>query len=111
MAVGNAKYVYGANDTFGGHLFGAVDYSGPTSYASGGDAIDPAFFGFGSTGTIVTLIGSADQSGNYEVVPVPNNNGVTGWKAMWINLDSSGAQVPANFNLSGYTVRLSAIGY
>lgn len=109
QGVGSSKLVRFGQDTFGGHLFGAVDYNGPTSYAVGGDAIDPTIFGFGASGTIISLTGSIDQSGGFEAIGRPMQNDVTPWQLVWINVDS-GLQVAADFNLSPYTVRLSAIG-
>ncbi|HWF62939.1 MAG TPA: hypothetical protein VN666_21885 [Nitrospira sp.] len=95
-------------DVFGGHLFGAVDYKGPTSYVQGGDSIDPKIFGFPNT--ILTLIGSCDHGNTYVTRPLPLQNGVTGWRLVWI-VQSTGAEVAAAVNLSTFTVRLSAIGY
>jgi hypothetical protein len=108
QGVGSASAVTNSQDVFGGHLFGAVDYKGPALYVAGGDAIDPRVFGFPNT--IVTLIGSADQSNTYIAVPRPLQNGVTGWQLVW-RTAATGAEVAANVVLSGITVRLSAIGY
>lgn len=108
MATGSANAVPNGQDTFGGHFYGAADYNGPTSYAVGGDTIDPRIFGFPNT--ILTLIGSADQSNTYIAVPRPLFDGTTAWKLVW-RTASTGAEVAANFNLSGFTVRLSAVGY
>jgi len=105
MAVGSAKAVPNGQDVIGGHYYGAVDYSGPVAYTSGGDTIDPHIFGFPNT--ILTLIGSDDQPGTYQVVPKPLYNGTTVWRLVW----QTPAGVEATGNLSAYTVRLSAIGY
>lgn len=107
MATGNAKAVPNGQDTFGGHFYGAADYTGPASYVQGGDAIDPHIFGFPNT--ILTLIGSMDQTGTYIAIPRPMFNGTTAWQLEWRT--PAGAEVAANFNLSGFTVRLSAVGY
>jgi hypothetical protein len=106
QGVGSAASVTNSQDVFGGHLFGAVDYKGPTLYVAGGDAIDPHVFGFPNT--IVSLLASEDQSGTYIAYPRPMQNGVTSWQLVW-RTASSGAE--ATGNLSAYTVRLSAIGY
>ena len=115
MSVGQAKQTPGFADVFGGRLFNTIDYSGPTSYtntgtaSTSGDSLDCRFFGFPNT--IETVTGeSADQSGTYFVIGQPINNGVTGWKLRWFTLVGS-TEVANGVNLSGYTVKLSAIGY
>jgi hypothetical protein len=108
QGVGSGASVTNSQDVFGGHLFGAVDYKGPASYVQGGDAMDPHIFGFPNT--IVTLIGSQDQSNTYIAVPRPIQNGVTPWQLVW-RTAATGAEVAANTNLSTFIVRLSAIGY
>lgn len=107
QGVGSANTVVGSQDVFGGHLFGAVDYKGPKSYVQGGDSIDPRIFGFPNT--IVTLIGSLDQTATYRAEPLPLQNGTTGWRLVW-TVYATGAQVAAAVDLSGITVRLSAVG-
>ncbi len=107
QGVGSAKAVFGFEDTFGGKLYGSVDYSGPTSYVQGGDAIDPRAFGFPNS--ILTLIASDDQTNTYRGVPRPLQNGLTGWQLVWL-VNSTGLEVAAGINLSGFTQRLSAIG-
>lgn len=108
QGVGSSKPVRFAPDTFGGKFFGAVDYSGPASYVQGGDAIDPHIFGFPNT--IIALYASGDQTGTYQGVPVPLQDDVTPWRLQWVGLDSTAGQAPAGTNLSGFTIRLSAIG-
>lgn len=108
MATGNAKAVPNGQDTFGGHFYGSADYTGPSSYVQGGDTIDPHIFGFPNT--ILTLIGSADQTNAYIAVPRPLFNGTTAWQLVW-RTASTGAEVAAAVNLSTFTVRLSAVGY
>lgn len=104
-------------DTFGGHLYGAVDYKGPTSYVRGGDTLSHRQFGFFNT--IITLTGSMDQTNVFQAVGRPLNNDVTQWQVVWIALttapvggqsQTAGTEVAAGTNLSGFTVRLSAIG-
>lgn len=107
QAVGSAKAVPNGQDVFGGHLFGAVDYSGPASYVQGGDAIDSRIFGFPNT--ILTLIGSFDQSQTYIAVPKPLYSGTTAWNLVWESPD--GTEPNAGTDLSTFTVRLSAVGY
>ncbi|MFZ3343324.1 MAG: hypothetical protein WA213_20775 [Terriglobales bacterium] len=118
QGVGQTHNVLGQVDTFGGHFWSPLDYSGSAAYVQGGDSISPQSFGFNNT--IWTLVGGVDQSGTWNVVPRALNNGVTPWQLVWICLDSGSiggqAQVPgeeavAGTNLSTYTVRLSAIGY
>src|ERR1700679_3411940 len=101
MAVGSAKPVRNGPDTFGGRFFGVVDYSGPTTYAAGGDTIDPRIFGFPNT--IMALYGSFDQSQTYIAVPKPVANGTTAWKLVW----QTPAGVEATGNLFPFTVKLS----
>jgi hypothetical protein len=109
QGVGVTKEIIGVSDVFGGHYYSPLDYSGPASYVQGGDTIDAASFGF--DGCIQTLTGSVSQSGNYRVDPRPLSSGVqTEWQLVWVVV-STGAQVANAVNLSGETVRLSAIGY
>jgi hypothetical protein len=115
MAVGSAKYVNGFADTFGGHLFNAIDYSGPTSYVNtgvgttSGDTISHRMFGFENT--IETIIGaSVSQSGNFQAVDQVVQNGVGPWRIRWFVI-ATGAEVANGINLSGETVRLAAIGF
>lgn len=107
QGVGSASTVVGSQDVFGGHLFGTVDYKGPKSYVQGGDAVDPRVFGFPNA--IVTLIGSLDQSATYRAEPRPMQNGTTAWQLVW-TVYATGAQVAGGVDLSGATVRLSAVG-
>lgn len=107
MAIGSASAVQNGQDVFGGHLFGAVDYKGPASYVQGGDAIDPHIFGFPNT--ILSLIGSVDQSNLYFAIGRPLFNGTTAWNLVWYL--KAGGEVTAATALNGVTVRLSAIGY
>lgn len=108
QGVGSGTIVTNGQDTFGGHLWGACDQNGSASYVSGGDAISHKQFGFNNT--IVTLIGSVDQSDTYFVIGRPLHNGITVWQLVWF-LTATGAEVAAGTVLSGATVRLSAIGY
>jgi hypothetical protein len=108
QGVGSAKAVSGAQDTFGGKFYGIADYSGPASYVSGGDAVDPHIFGFPNA--ILTLIGSEDQSNTYIAVPRPMASGFqVAWQLVW-RTASTGAEVAPGTNLSTFTVRLSALG-
>lgn len=117
QGVGKTFPILGAIDTFGGHYWSPLDYSGPTSYVQGGDSISAMSFGMNNN--ISTMIGSADQSGKAYVVPRPLNNGVTQWQLVWIAISNSiggtsqtpGSEVAAGTNLSTLKVRLSAIGY
>ncbi len=110
MAQGQGSYkaIPNGQDTFGGHLFGTLDYSGPASYVQGGDGpISPQAFGMFNT--ILALFGSVDQSNAYFVIGRPLQNGTTGWQLVWYN--KAGGEVAGATNLSGVTVKLSAIGY
>ena len=118
QAVGSTKPILGSVDTFGGHFYSPLDYSGPASYVQGGDAISPASFGMYNN--IQTLVGSVDQSSKFRAEPRPLANGVTQWQLVWISLTTGtvggqsqtiGAEAAAGTNLSTFTVRLSAIGY
>jgi hypothetical protein len=110
MAQGQGSYgrVSNGQDTFGGHLFGVVDYTGPASYVQGGDGpVDPKAFGFENT--ILALWGSVGQGNLYFVIGRPLQNSTTPWQLVWYN--KAGGEVAGATNLSGVTVRLSAIGY
>ena len=117
QGVGNATINRFGQDVFGGKLFGAVDYKGPASYVQGGDALDPHAFGFPNA--IETLTGSVDQSGKFFVIGRPIQNDVTPFQLVWISLttgsvggqnQTAGQEAVAGTNLSGFTVRLGAIG-
>jgi len=114
MSVGAASTVFGFADVFGGHMFNTIDYSGPTAYnntgtpATSGDTMSHRFFGFENT--IESFTGeSLDQSGTYYVIAQPLNDGVTSWKLRWFT--TAGVEVANGVNLSGFTVKLSAIGF
>src|ERR1700679_239333 len=114
MAVGSASQVTGSQDTFGGHFYRTVDYSGPTSYVGGllgGDLIDPRIFGFPNT--IESLWCSGDQTGLLIGIPFPVNNGVTAWHIRWFAVSATtpgiGAEVTNATNLSGKVIRITAI--
>ncbi len=107
--IGSTKPILGVSDVFGGHYYSPLDYSGSASYVQGGDSIGATSFGFNSS--IQTLIGSVSQSGTYFVIPRPLTSGIqTQWQLVWF-VTATGAEVAAATNLSGETVRLSAIGY
>jgi hypothetical protein len=117
QGVGSNKSTKLGQDTFGGHFFGAVDYSGSTSYVRGGDSIDPHAFGFPNS--IITLIGSMDQTNKFQAVGLPVQNSITPWQLVWISLttatvggqaQTAGQEAVAGTNLSAFTVRLTAIG-
>ena len=74
----------------------------------GGDHIDHKFFGFENT--IMTLIGSLDQSQTFRLEPMPVRDDVTPWRLVWTVL-ATGQEVYAGANLSLFTARLSAFGY
>jgi hypothetical protein len=107
MAVGQYKGVRFGEDTFGGKLYGVRDYSGPTSYVTGGDAVDPHAFGFPNT--ITYLDGTIDQTNTYTATGRPLHSDVTAWQLVW-TVNSTGLEVAAGTNLSQYTVRLLAFG-
>jgi hypothetical protein len=108
QGVGSAEIALGAQDVFGGHLFAAIDYSGPKSYVPGGDFVDHRFFGFPNT--MITLIGSLDQTQTFRLEPMPVRDAVTPWHLVWTVL-ATGQEVAGGTNLSGFTGRLTAIGY
>jgi hypothetical protein len=107
QGLGSAKEPKFTHDVFGGKFYNAIDYSGPRSYVQGGDALDPRYFAFPNS--IITLIGSADHTNTYWILPRPIQNGSTAWQAVWM-VTATGVEVGAGVNLSTYTVRLSAIG-
>jgi hypothetical protein len=115
QGIGSVKQILGQVDTFGGHFWSPVNYSGPASYVQGGDTLDPKVFGFNNS--IFTLTGSVDGTDTYQAVPMLYSGGVNPvWRIVWIALTSAGGQTPgeevtAGTNLSGVTVGLSAIGY
>ena len=109
QGIGNVQKILGQVDTFGGHFWSPVNYSGPKSYVKGGDTIDPRAFGF--NGSIFTLVGSIDSTDTYEAVPLLLSGGVNPvWRVVW-RVMSTGLEVAAATDLSGVTVGLSAIGY
>lgn len=109
QGVGSTQKILGAVDTFGGHFWSPVLYSGPAIYVQGGDTIDPRAFGMNSS--IFTLVGSIDGTDTYEAVPLLFSGGVNPvWRIVW-RVMSTGLEVAAGVNLSTYTVGLSAIGY
>ena len=109
QGVGSAvsSNVTALQDTFGGKLYGPVDYKGPTSYVQGGDALDPNIFG--CPNAVISVIGGVDQSGTYFVCGRAMIDGIGAQQLVWMNVDGTG-EVSAATNLSGYTVRISAVG-
>ena len=116
QGVGSSNAVLGWADTFGGKGYAPVDYKGSTSYVQGGDSINPAIFGLQ---TILTLIASADQKAKFQAIPLPVQNGISPWQLMYVSTttgtvggqsQTAGTEAAAGTNLSGFTVRLSAIG-
>jgi hypothetical protein len=109
QGIGSVTRILGAVDTFGGHFWSPVGYSGPASYVQGGDTIDPKAFGFNNS--IFTLVGSIDGTDTYEAVPLCVSSGVNPvWRVFW-RVIATGLEVANGVNLSGVTVGLSAIGY
>lgn len=115
MSVGTGKQTNGFADVFGGKLFNAIDYYGPTAYnntgtpATSGDTVDPKMFGFPNA--IEALIGtSLDQTGVYVVVGQPVNNGVTAWKFRWYTAAGM-TEVGNGTDLSTKIVKLAAVGF
>jgi hypothetical protein len=109
QGIGATHPILGVSDVFGGHYYSPLDYAGSASYVQGGDSIGATSFGFNSS--IQTLIGSVSHSGTYRVDPRPLTSGIqTQWQLVWIVV-ATGLEVAGAVNLSGETVRLSAIGY
>ena len=115
FSVGTGIQANGFADVFGGKLFNAIDYKGSSSYnntgtpATSGDVLDPKMFGFPNS--IEFLVGtSTDQTGVYIVVGMPANNGVSKWYLRWFTL-SGMTEVANATDLSGKTVKLSAVGF
>lgn len=115
MSVGAGNTVFGFADVFGGHQFNTIDYSGPTAYnntgnqATSGDTLSHRMFGFENTIECIICV-TIDQTGTYEVIQQPKNNGVTGWYLRWFVV-STGVEVANGVNLSAFTVKLAAIGF
>lgn len=119
QAVGKPVPVLGHDDTFGGHFFGAVDYTGPTSYVQGGDALDPK--PFGCPNSLLAVIGSMDQTNKFQAVALPTASGAqVAFRLVWISLttatlggqsQTAGTQAATGTDLSGYTVRLAGFGF
>ncbi|MHB1952119.1 MAG: hypothetical protein ACYCOU_00100 [Sulfobacillus sp.] len=108
MAAGTSVLALGERDTFGGHFYGPSDHSGPPSYPTGGELVDPV--ALGCPNGVQSLIPSADTTATYWTIAVPLGTGKNvQWKLIWILL-SSGVQPNPGTNLSGYKIRLSAIG-
>ena len=109
QGIGSVSQILGQVDTFGGHFWAPINYSGPTSYVQGGDTIDPKAFGFNNS--IFTLVGSIDGTDTYEAIPLLYSGGVNPvWRIVW-RVMATGLEVAADVDLSGVTVGLSAIGY
>jgi len=106
---GISKVLHGSLDTFGGKFYGPLDYSGSSSYVTGGDNILAKAFGMEK---ILTLIGSVDQSGTYTVKGRPLSNGICDWDLVWLGGSNGGSGsspvatelgVAANFELLAYS--------
>lgn len=119
QGIGTTKPILGSVDTFGGHFWSPLGYSGPASYVQGGDSISPQSFGFNNS--IFTLVGSVDGTATVEAVPLALSVGPNPvWRILWRALttatvggqaQTAGKEIAAGTNLSGFTVMLSAIGY
>lgn len=109
QGVGTTKPILGQVDTFGGHFWSAIGYSGPASYVKGGDSIGPQSFGFNNS--IFTLVGSVDGTDTYEAVPLALSVGSNPTYQIFWRVIATGLEVAAGVDLSGVTVMLSAIGY
>jgi hypothetical protein len=119
QAVGTPAPVLGHDDTFGGHFFGAVDYTGPTSYVQGGDTLDPR--PFGCPNSLLYVVTGVDQAGKWQTEARAIYSGAqTVFQIVWISLttatlggqsQTAGQEAATGTNLSTYTVRLGAIGF
>jgi hypothetical protein len=112
MSVGSGNAIPGNADVFGGTLYNAIDYNGPTSYNNGtGDQLNSSMFGF-FNGFKDINDGCIDTTGTYFVRRQMKSPG--GLNAQfflrWYVL-SSGAEVTNATNLSAIKIRLSALGY
>jgi hypothetical protein len=112
MAVGSATQIPGNPDVFGGTLFNAIDYVGPTSYVNGtGDQISSSMFGF-FNGFKDINANCIDTTGTYLIrkqMAAPGGLNAP-FYLRWYTL-SNGNEVVNGANLSAYKVRLSAFGY
>jgi hypothetical protein len=117
QGVGSGTACRFGNDTFGGKLYGAIDYKGSSSYVQGGDLLSHKQFGFQNT--ITDLCGSMDQTNKFMAVGRPLQNDVTTWQLVYISLttatvggqaQTAGQEAVAGTNLSTFTFRLAAHG-
>ncbi|MDE2099390.1 MAG: hypothetical protein KGL39_19215 [Patescibacteria group bacterium] len=107
---GTMKQTAGFADVFGGKLFNTIDYTGVASYVNGtGELLDPKGFGFPNTIESIVDI-SGDQSGAYYGICFPVNSGVTKYYIRWFSV-ATGQEVTNATNLSGKTLKISAVGF
>ena len=106
---GISKVLQSSLDTFGGKYYGPLDFSGSSSYVTGGDKISAKAFGMEK---ILTLIGSVDKSDTYTVKGRPLANGICEWDLVWLGGGSGGSGsspvttqlgVAASFSLLAYS--------
>lgn len=112
MAVGSGIAIPGNADVFGGTLYNAIDYTGPTSYVNGtGDQLNSSMFGF-FNGFKDINDGCIDTTGTYFVRRQMASPGGLNAKfyLRWYVL-STGAEVVNATNLSAIRIRISAFGY
>lgn len=97
----------GFPDTWGTHLANPIEYTGPTSYKSGGDTATPAEFGVAS---FAFVSGATSYSGTYRVETIYIGYGTRpAIRLRWI-VASTNQEVGGGTNLSGETARLLVIG-
>lgn len=114
---GSGVAIFGQGDVFGGKIFNVVDYtSNTTSYTQPGagsvaglEILSPQMFGFQNV--ILSILDiSVDGTNTYGAEAVALNKGLTKWALQWYVV-STGAAVTAGTNISGTTVKISALGY
>lgn len=108
---GSAKQILGQGDVFGGKIFNVIDYASTSaSYSQSAlETLSPSAFGFFNTILCVLDI-SLDTTGRYYAQAIPQQAGLTPWTLKWFDT-TTGLQVAGAVNLSGITVKISAIGY
>jgi hypothetical protein len=78
-------------------------YTGPASYATGGDSLTPSDLGLGSTEHVSFEL--ATDGTNFRLILYDHANE----KAVWI-VPNTGNEVGATTDLSAYSARFEAIG-
>lgn len=107
MATFSEDYFKAKNDNWSTHKVKFTVMTGPSSYATGGDALDAnTVFGWNSIDAL-DFIGVAYSSGAGAVRLLAWDR--TNQKVLWF-VPNTGAEVANGTDLSGYTVAVMAVG-